>query len=148
MKRILIFALLTVSILSAYAAGYNSKQEALRTGIENNLKKRGYTVERQSDGLKFINEGDTYYVEIDETDTNPMYVRLVRYIKFDDDLKREDVMQHLTEYNCKYAVKALCKEKNLILTGEMFVTNADQFNYAFGEILSLMKGAYRLVNSN
>lgn len=137
---------MAVSILASYAAGYSTKQEALRTGIETHLNSKGYTTERKNDGLKFISEGDTYYVEIDESDTNPMYVRLVRYIKFDDKLKREDVMKNLTEYNSKYAIKAYCKEKNVILTGEMFVTSAEQFNYAFAEILSLMKSAYKLIN--
>ena len=129
------------ALLSAYAAGYNQKQETLRSAIESSLKSKGYTVERQDDGLKFKSEGITYFIEISKDDTNPMYVRLSRYIKFDDKIKRDDVMAKLKDYNSTYAVKAYCKEKNLILCADMLVTSADQFTHVVNNLLSLMKSA-------
>jgi len=130
------------AMISAYAARYNARQEALITAIEKNLKEQSYTVERKDDGLKFKDEGVTYYIEVDKDETNPMYVRLCRYVKFDDNIKRDKVMKKLNDLNAKYAVKAYCKEKNVILSSEMFVTSAAQFNYAFKDMMSLMKKAY------
>lgn len=146
MKRILMFVMLTGTLLSAYAAEYNQKQEALRSAIESSLKSDGYNVERQDDGLKFNSEGVNYFIEISKEDTNPMYVRLTRYIKFDDNLKRDDVMAKLKEYNSTYAVKAYCKEKNLILSADMLVTSADQFTSVLGDLLSLLKSAAESIN--
>lgn len=146
MKRFVTFVLLAGMLLSSYAVGFNASQEALRTAIETDLKNKGYTVERQDDGLKFKSEGINYFIEISKEDTNPMYVRLSRYIKFDDKIKREDVMAKLKDYNSTYAVKAYCKEKNLILTADMIVTSADQFTYVFGDLLSLMKSAAENIN--
>lgn len=140
------FAMLIGTILSSYAAGYNQKQEALRTAIESSLKSKGYTVEREEDGLKFKSEGVNYFIEISKDDTNPMYVRLSRYIKFDDKIKRDDVMAKLKDYNSTYAVKAYCKEKNLILSADMLVTSADQFTYVVTDLLSLMKSAAENIN--
>ena len=140
------FIVLVGSLLSSYAAGYNQKQEALRSTIENSLKSKGYTVERQDDGLKFKSEGITYFVEISKDDTNPMYVRLTRYIKFDDKIKRDDVMAKLKDYNSTYAVKAYCKEKNLILSADMLVTSADQFTNVVSDLLSLLKSAAENIN--
>lgn len=146
MKRLLIFIVLVGSLLSSYAAGFTDKQEALRAGIEKSLKSKGYTVEKQDDGLRFISDGITYFIEISKDDSNPMYVRLVRYIKFDDKIRRDAVMAKLKEYNSTYAVKAYCKEKNLILSAEMFVTSADQFTYVFSDLFSLMKIAAENIN--
>jgi len=145
MKRILMLALLLGALITASAAGYNAKQEALISAIEKNLKEQSYSVERQDDGLKFKSEGVTYYVEVDEDETNPMYVRLCRYVKFDDKIKRDKVLKNLNDLNAKYAVKAYCKEKNVILSAEMFVTSAAQFNYAFNDMLTLMKSAYATI---
>lgn len=146
MKRILMFAVLIGTILSSYAAGFNQKQEALRSAIESSLKGKGYTVEREEDGLKFKSEGVNYFIEISKDDTNPMYVRLSRYIKFDDKIKRDDVMAKLKDYNSTYAVKAYCKEKNLILSADMLVTSADQFTYVVSDLISLMKSAAENIN--
>lgn len=145
MKRILMLVVLLGALITANAVGYNAKQEALISAIEKNLKEQSYSVERQDDGLKFKSEGATYYIEVDKDETNPMYVRLCRYVKFDDKIKRDKVMKKLNDLNAKYAVKAYCKEKNVILSAEMFVTSSSQFNYAFNDMLSLMKSAYATI---
>lgn len=146
MKRIIMLVVLLGTLFAANATGYNARQEALITSIQKYLSSQGYTPERVDDGLKFKSEGVTYFVEVSEEDTNPMYVRLSRYIKFDDKVKREAVMEKLMDYNSYLAVKAYCKEKNLILTSDMFVTSADQFTVAFGDLLSLMKKTADKIN--
>jgi len=145
MKRILMLVVLVGTLFSVSAYGYNAKQEALISAIEKNLKEQNYSVERQDDGLKFKSEGATYFIEVDKDEINPMYVRLCRYVKFDDNIKRNEVMKKLNDLNAKFAVKAYCKEKNVIFSAEMFVTSATQFNYAFNDMLSLMKSAYATI---
>lgn len=132
-------AMMIGCVLSSFAADYNTKQEKLRTAIETTLKERGHSVERDKDGLKFMDGGDIYYVEIDEDSTNPMHVRLVKYIKFDSNFKRSEAMKKLMDYNSSLAVKAFCKEKNLGLASDMFVTSPEQFTNVFGDLLSRIK---------
>lgn len=147
MKHLIMVAMLVFCMVGARAAEYSDRQEALRTGIERSLVNQGFSVERQDDGLKFISDGDTYYIEIDRDENNPMYVRLCRYIKFGDKVKRNEALKNITELNSSYAVKAICKEKNLVLSAEMFVTSADQFNTVFNDLLNLMKSTYDKVEN-
>lgn len=139
MKRILMAMILAAMLFQLNAAGYSAAQENLRTAIESSLMDSGYIVERQDDGLKFNNNGNVYYIEISKEDSDPMYVRLTRYIRFDDKIKRDDVIGRLTEYNSWYGVKTYCKEKNLILTADMFITSPGQFTGVCNKLLSLMK---------
>lgn len=124
---------------------FNLAQESLLSAIESNLKNIGLEVEQDNDGLKFKCDGGTYFIEVDKDEINPMYVRLCRYIRFDDTFKRETAMRILNDLNAKYTIKASCKERNMILSAEMFVASADQFNYAFNDMLSLMKSAYSTI---
>ncbi len=139
MKRILLALLLCVYVLTARGAVYSSSQEALRTGVETNLKKAGIPFERRSDGLMFTKGGENYYIEIDENEQSPMYIRLCKYIKFNDKFRRQDALKELPSYNNFVGVKAYCKEKNLILSAEMFVTSAVHFNDVFDNLLALME---------
>lgn len=145
MKRILFFVMLLGALFTADAANYNAKQEALISGIEKNLKSLNYSVERVDDGLKFRSEGVTYYIEVDKDETNPMYLRLCRYVKFDDKIKRDQLMRKINDLNTIFAVKTYCKEKNVVLAAEMFLTSATQFNNAFKDLMSLIKTAYQKI---
>lgn len=145
MKRILFFVMLLGALFTADAANYNAKQEALISGIEKNLKSLNYSVERVDDGLKFRSEGVTYYIEVDKDETNPMYLRLCRYVKFDDKIKRDQLMRKINDLNTIFAVKTYCKEKNVVLAAEMFLTSAAQFNNAFKDLMSLIKTAYQKI---
>lgn len=145
MKRILFFVMLLGALFTADAANYNAKQEALISGIEKNLKSLNYSVERVDDGLMFRSEGVTYYIEVDKDETNPMYLRLCRYVKFDDKIKRDQLMRKINDLNTIFAVKTYCKEKNVVLAAEMFLTSAAQFNNAFKDLMSLIKTAYQKI---
>lgn len=145
MKRILFFVMLLGALFTADATNYNAKQEALISGIEKNLKSLNYSVERVDDGLKFRSEGVTYYIEVDKDETNPMYLRLCRYVKFDDKIKRDQLMRKINDLNTIFAVKTYCKEKNVVLAAEMFLTSAAQFNNAFKDLMSLIKTAYQKI---
>lgn len=145
MKRILFFVMLLGALFTADASNYTAKQEALISGIEKNLKSLNYSVERVDDGLKFRSEGVTYYIEVDKDETNPMYLRLCRYVKFDDKIKRDQLMRKINDLNTIFAVKTYCKEKNVVLAAEMFLTSAAQFNNAFKDLMSLIKTAYQKI---
>lgn len=145
-QRILMLIFLYASFLLGMASDYDAKQEALISKIEQNLKQNNYSPERREDGLKFISEGDTYYIEVTPEDHDPMYVRLCRYVKFDNKVNRENVMEEISSLNTTYGVKTYCKEKNVIIVAEMYVTSANQFNDVFNELLNQVKRAYKKID--
>lgn len=131
--------------IGATAENYNAQQEALRKEITSYLQRKGYKTEIQDDGLKFKNEGTTYYVEISDKDTNPMYLRLCMYVNFGTKLTREKALKDLNDYNVKFGVKVCCLKENLLISAEMFVNKSSEFTYAFDELLSQVKSTYDLV---
>lgn len=147
MKKIFVTIIFLSLVLGGYAQSYNnnSTQEDLRAGISNYLHQQGLNPEKQDDGLKFKSEGSTYYIEIDKEAQKPMYVRLRRYVKYNDKCTKESVFKNLNKYNVKFGVKVLCQEKSYVLSSEMFLTQASEFGYVFNRFLSQMKSAYKLI---
>lgn len=146
MKKILLSIAFVFATRFICAQDYNTQQKQLVTQISNYLSGQGYSAEEQKDGLKFKSEGVNYYVEIDKEEQNPMYLRLCRYLKFDDKLTREKVIKNLNAMNVKYGVKVSCQEKNVLVSFEMFLTKSSEFTYAFKDILSQVKSACIKVN--
>lgn len=146
MKTILITIIIFLNTISVFSQNYNKEQENLRIGINEFLRKQGLNPEKQDDGLKFKSEGNTYYIEIDKDAKDPMYIRLRRYIKYDDNFDKNKIAKNLNAYNVKFGVKVFCQEKSFVLSAEMFLTNASEFNYVFDTFLSHIKSAYKLVN--
>lgn len=146
MKKILFVVLFLMNIIDGYSQNYDREQEVLRTEISDYLRKQGLNPEKQDDGLKFKSEGNTYYIEIDMEAKEPMYVRMRRYIKYDTKFSREKVSKNLTAYNIKLGVKVFCLEKSYVLSTEMFLTKASEFNNVFDSLLSQMKSAYESIN--
>lgn len=142
MKKFILVALATFFALNIDAQNYNSTQETLRNQIANFLDDKGYKTEKQDDGLKFKVDGVAYYVEIDKEEKNPMYVRLCRYLKYSDNMPRSTVAKNINDYNVKFGVKVCCLNKWVVISSEMFITKASQFNYVFSKLLSQMEGAY------
>lgn len=125
----------------SYAQSFTSAQENLRKEISSHLSRQGLNPESQSDGLKFKSEGSNFYIEIDKDKKSPMYVRLCRYIKFDDKITREKAIKNLNSYNVKFGVKVSCQEKNIVVSSEMFLTKPEEFTYIFNDMLSQVKSA-------
>lgn len=146
MKKKFAALLLFVCAVSMNAQDYTQAQEALRSEISSYLSRQGFNPEKQSDGLKFKSEGANYYIEIDKNEKSPMYLRLCRYLKYDDKLTRESVMSDLVSYNTTYGVKVSCREKNVLVSSEMFLTKASEFTYVFSDLLSQVKNACAEVN--
>ena len=88
MRKLFLFLCAAFLTGGMYAQNYNVSQENLRNQIVNYLEKQGYTAEKQDDGLKFKNEGTNYYIEISKEDVFPMYLRLCRYVKYSESLKK------------------------------------------------------------
>lgn len=141
MKKKLFSLLMLVCATVSYAQSFTSAQETLRKEISSYLSRQGLNPENQSDGLKFKSEGSNFYIEIDKDKKSPMYVRLCRYIKFDDKITREKVIKNLNSYNVKYGVKVSCQEKNIVVSYEMFLTKSEEFTYIFSDMLSQVKSA-------
>jgi hypothetical protein len=144
-KQVLVMFMLLCSTC-IWAQSFSPSQETLRREISAFLSRQGLNPENQSDGLKFKSEGANYYVEIDKEEKSPMYLRLCRYLKFDDKLTREKVIKNLNDMNVKYGVKVSCQEKNVLVSSEMFLTKSSDFTYAFKDILSQVKSACTKVN--
>lgn len=146
MKKKIAALLLFFCSVSLSAQNYTQAQEELRSEISTFLSRQGFNPEKQSDGLKFKSEGANYYVEIDKHEKQPMYLRLCRYLKFDDKITREKVLTDLNSFNVKFGVKVSCQEKNVLVSSEMFLTKAEEFTYAFDDLLSQVKSACAKVN--
>lgn len=141
MKKILFSILMLVCATISSAQSFTNAQEILRKEISCYLSRQGLNPENQSDGLKFKSEGSNFYVEIDKEKKSPMYVRLCRYIKFDDNVIREKAIKNLNSYNVKFGVKVSCQEKNIVVSFEMFLTKSEEFTYVFSDMLSQVKSA-------
>lgn len=141
MKKILFSILMLVCATISSAQSFTNAQEILRKEISSYLSRQGLNPENQSDGLKFKSEGSNFYVEIDKEKKSPMYVRLCRYIKFDDNVTREKAIKNLNSYNVKFGVKVSCQEKNIVVSFEMFLTKSEEFTYVFSDMLSQVKSA-------
>lgn len=141
MKKTLITIIMFTCATISFAQNYTNAQETLRKEISSYLSRQGLNPENQSDGLKFKSEGSNFYIEIDKEKKSPMYVRLCRYIKFDDKITREKAIKNLNSYNVKFGVKVSCQEKNIVVSSEMFLTKSEEFTYIFSDMLSQVKSA-------
>ena len=109
------------------------------------LGRKGFNPENLDNGLVFKSEGLRYCVEIDEEEKNPMYVCLRLYFNYSEKYNKDFVTRILNDYNGKYGVKVYCKESSFVLSAEMFVTKAYDFNYAFDTMLDHIKSAKDLI---
>lgn len=146
MKRLLILLIVLICTSIAFAENYNAAQEALRKDIAAYLQKKGLRVDMQDDGLKFKSEGTTYYIEISDSNTDPMYLRICLYLSYGEKLTRANVLQKLNDYNVKYCVKVTCLEKSLLISAEMFVGKSVEFTYAFDDLFNQLKATYDIIN--
>ena len=136
--RTFILSLFLCGTITLSAQTYNTQQEMLRTGISKYLYRQGYNPEEQSDGLKFKSEGDNYYIEIDPTEKSPMYLRMCRYVKYDDVVTRNKIWKKLNDCNSKYAIKVTCQDRAVVIAAELFPD-------VFDTLLDLIKSTYESV---
>lgn len=141
MKKFLCVAIICFLSLSCFSQDYNSTQENLRSQIKSYLINKGVDPEDQSDGLKIKSEGVTYYVEISTVDVSPMYIRLARYVKYSDDLTYKKIYNNINQYNVKYCAKVTPLKKSILISAEMYLNQASEFNVAFETLLQQVKSA-------
>ena len=138
MKRILLLAgLMLAMCASAYAQkSFNDEQLRLRGNIERFLREEGYMPEIDSDGdIKFKREGTSYYVIIDARDTSPMYLSLSAYFSYGEKYNRSVLSANLADFNLKKGVKLVLFDDSYCLQAQMYLVNADSFNYVFYKLL-------------
>lgn len=139
MKKFLCLAITCFLSLSCFSQNYNSVQENLRRQIKSYLMNKGFNPENQSDGLKIKSEGVTYYVEISTDDISPMYIRLARYVKYSDDLTHKKLYTNINQYNVKYCAKVTPLKNSILISAEMYLNEASEFNVAFETLLEQVK---------
>ena len=138
MKRILLLAgLMLAMCASAYAQkSFNDEQLRLRGNIERFLREDGYMPEIDSDGdIKFKREGSSYYVIIDARDTSPMYLTLCKYYSYGEKYNRSVMSANLADFNLKKGVKLVLFDDSYSFQAQMYLVNADSFNYVFYKLL-------------
>ena len=123
--------------VSAYAQkSFNDEQLRLRGNIERFLREEGYMPEIDSDGdIKFKREGSSYYVIIDARDTSPMYLTLSKYFSYGEKYNRSVLSANLADFNLKKGVKLVLFDDSYCLQAQMYLVNADSFNYVFYKLL-------------
>ena len=122
---------------SAQAKQFNSSQLALRTGIQNFLKAEGFQPIIDDDGdIKFKKEGLTYYVSIDDRDTDPMYVRLFRYHSYTTSRTHAKIVAHAADFCIKKMAKVVCFDDSYYVQSELYLTSAEAFKNIFYKMLS------------
>ena len=141
MKKFLCVAMICFLSLSCFSQDYNSTQENLRSQIKSYLINKGFDPENQSDGLKIMSEGVAYYVEISTDDISPMYVRLARYVKYSDDLTHKKLYANINQYNVKFCAKVTPLKNSILISAEMYLNQASEFNAAFDTLLEQVKSA-------
>ena len=141
MKKFLCVAMICFLSLSCFSQDYNSTQENLRSQIKSYLINKGFDPENQSDGLKIMSEGVAYYVEISSGDVSPMYVRLARYVKYSDDLTHKKLYANINQYNVKFCAKVTPLKNSILISAEMYLNQASEFNAAFDTLLEQVKSA-------
>lgn len=141
MKKFLCVAIICFLSLSCFSQDYNSTQENLRSQIKSYLINKGVDPEDQSDGLKIKSEGVTYYVEFSTVDVSPMYIRLARYVKYSDDLTHKKLYANINQYNVKFCAKVTPLKNSILISAEMYLNQASEFNAAFDTLLEQVKSA-------
>ena len=141
MKKFLCVAMICFLSLSCFSQDYNSTQENLRSQIKSYLINKGFDPENQSDGLKIMSEGVAYYVEISTDDISPMYIRLARYVKYADDLTHKKLYANINQYNVKFCAKVTPLKNSILISAEMYLNQASEFNAAFDTLLEQVKSA-------
>ena len=136
MKRTLLsIVICVITSVCAYSQDYNSSQKALIRSVQEFLNDEGYHPEKQDDGLKFTQKGVSFFVEVSAEDSDPMYMRLRRYIRYDSKITKKYVSNHINEFDSRYGVNVLCGEKALILSAEMYVNTPEDFTSSFDVLM-------------
>ena len=141
MKKFLCVAMICFLSLSCFSQDYNYTQENLRSQIKSYLINKGFDPENQSDGLKIMSEGVAYYVEISTDDISPMYIRLARYVKYSDDLAHKKLYANINQYNVKFCAKVTPLKNSILISAEMYLNQASEFNATFDTLLEQVKSA-------
>ena len=148
MKKIILSLILAIlSSLGIYAQNYSMHQKGVIAEISSYLRKNGYSIEERPNGLKFKSEGASYYVEVSYEDKNPMFVSLKRYVKFGGSIKRANVISNLDELNKSFGVKVIILKNEVVLSSELFISEALHFTYAFNTMFRQIQSVYKEINN-
>lgn len=145
MKKLLLLLMFLIGTKDLSAQTYTAQQEQLRSEISSYLSQRGYSPERQNDGLKFKSDGNNYYIEIDKDEKSPMYIRFARYVKYNDNITLKKIANNLNDYNGKYAVKVAYESNYAIISSELFVSKSKEFTDIFPKLLEVINSNYNLI---
>lgn len=141
-KRILLCVVMAMVGFMALHAELNSAQRNVRSQIYSFLSEEGYQPTYDSDGdIKVKIKGSNYFVRVNESDENPMFVTLASYINYPEDYSRAVVKEAAHEINLYKGVKMLCFKDYITIRAEMFLRSAEPFKQAFYRLIALIQSA-------
>ena len=141
-KKILSMVAAVLLTANVYAQNYTAQQKRVLSEISSYVSKAGYSVEEKENGLKFKDDGAVYYVEMSQEDTNPLFVRICRYVPFKSTLKKEVVKENIVDLNSTYGIKTIIRDNEVLLASDMFLTKASQLTNVFHTIMKEFSYVY------
>ena len=121
---------------------YSSEQRSLRDKVMSFLKTEGFQPSIDEDGdIKFKRQGDVYYVIISDSDSNPMYLRLIKQFDFSGGITKSNIDNYAREVNKYKMCKLIVNENSFTICMEMYLTSASAFTSIFYKVIGVMDGA-------
>ena len=140
MKRILIILCIFANIGSLCAQELTPSQTKLRNEIKTFLQKEGFVPSIDSDGdIAFKSEGSSFWVTVSPDDDVPMFTSLNIGFSKPEDYSLYSMRLAAAELNYYKGVKVLCFEDSFTISAELFVMEAEQFNYSFYTMLAQIR---------
>lgn len=145
-KNAVMLLMLTIGFVTIASAqnpsNLNSKQLLLRNQIQSFLKTEGFQPTLDDDGdIKFKRQGNVYFIRVNSSDEDPMFVSVSKYFNYSDAITRTKIMLFNDGENDYKMCKIVPGNNAFIIKAEMFLTTSSSFTDIFYRILKVMDGA-------
>lgn len=150
MKKIIIFIICVLGIISSKASNYKPQQLSFRNDIKSYLYEEGYapTINSNTEDINFKIEGTNYSIELNTDYNGPFLVSINARFNMDElsnnELKKLYTIENEVNnsFNCvKCYYMAFEDVRLLSFSVESFCHNSEDFKYALAKYISLMKSA-------
>lgn len=122
---------------------FTSGQLELRTELFNFIRGCGYTPSIDDDGdIEFEANGRTHWAIINERDTDPYYVTIMRFAPYVSDYDYDRVLHAGDELNLYKMVKVEPLDDHAVIKSSMYLYDASALTDVFFKILEVMDNAY------
>ena len=121
---------------------YNERQQAILVSILSFLKDEGFQPSLDNDGdIRFKRQGDTFYIDVSDSDDSPYYVKMLKFFKYSKDITKADITMYSKEILRYKMIKLTINDNNYVIKAEMFINNSNSFTSIFYRLLSAFDAA-------